>query len=174
MARRVKVGHPERQKEQTMTEPKPPKKRVVSKSEYVRHRITKAWWRTSGLVGIVSGVVIGVIFGMGQIWYMGSQLMNSTSGITSIVLGGLMVGLIVYMIASGLYLQGTEYWKKAGQLEDVELLKHANVGQLPAEETLLRASAEPTEGQEKVLLRAAMAGAETPPEQLLRPGNLTN
>jgi hypothetical protein len=43
------------------------------------------------------------------------------------------------------------------------------IEQLPAEETLLRASTEPTEGQEKVLLRAATGSAETPPEQLLRP-----
>jgi hypothetical protein len=165
MARRVKKHY---FKEATMTEPKPQKKRLVTLKEYLRNRATKVWLRSSGLVLIVSGVVVGVIFVLGQIWYALTEILKGTQDGVSIVIAGLLLACLFYMLAALLYDRGTWNWKRANQLEDVELLKHDNVGQLPAEDTLLRASTEPTQAQEKVLLRAATGAEETPPEQLLR------
>ncbi len=44
----------------------------------------------------------------------------------------------------------------------------ATISHLPAHDSLVRASSEPTQAQESVLLRAAAEGVETPPEQLVR------
>ena len=45
---------------------------------------------------------------------------------------------------------------------------HANTAHLPSGESLVRASSEPMQAQQAVLLRAAAEGQETPPEQLVR------
>ena len=44
-----------------------------------------------------------------------------------------------------------------------------NNAALPVQQTLVRASSEPTQEQQAVLLRAVAEGQETPPEQLVRP-----
>jgi hypothetical protein len=151
-----------------MTEGEKPKKRLVPFKAYLRNRAAKVWWRASGLVLIVSGIVVGGIFILGQIWFALRAILKGTPNGFSILIAGLLLAFLFYMLAALLYDRGTWNWKKANQIEDVELLKHDNVGQLPAEESLVRASAEPIEGQEKVLLRAATGAEETPPEQLLR------
>ena len=48
-------------------------------------------------------------------------------------------------------------------------LTRANTANLPAPNSLVRASVEPQQAQEAVLLRAAAEGVDTPPEQLVRP-----
>ncbi len=45
---------------------------------------------------------------------------------------------------------------------------NTNNADLPAHQTLVRASSEPLQAQEAVLLRAAAEGIETPPEELMR------
>ena len=45
---------------------------------------------------------------------------------------------------------------------------NTNNADLPAHQTLVRASSEPLQTQEAVLLRAATEGMETPPEEMLR------
>ncbi len=47
-------------------------------------------------------------------------------------------------------------------------LTNTNIGGLPDRQTLVRASEEPLQAQEGVLLRATAEGKETPPEQLVR------
>ena len=47
-------------------------------------------------------------------------------------------------------------------------LTRANTADLPAPDSLVRASSEPLQAQESVLLRAATEKGETPPEQLVR------
>jgi hypothetical protein len=80
-----------------------------------------------------------------------------------------LLALISGLISWGLFSAGQFVGETADKIEDVERLTFITADKLPAEETLVRASTEPTEGQEKVLLRAATGTAETPPEQLLRP-----
>ncbi len=50
----------------------------------------------------------------------------------------------------------------------------SNVGQLPAEETLVRAAFEPVEQQQSILLRAAFQNNTTPADQLMRPAVRSN
>ena len=47
-------------------------------------------------------------------------------------------------------------------------LTRANTADLPAPDSLVRASSEPMQAQEDVLLRAAATGNDTPPEEMLR------
>ena len=47
-------------------------------------------------------------------------------------------------------------------------LNRANAADLPAPDSLVRASSEPMQAQETVLLRAAEEGVDTPSEQLVR------
>ena len=47
-------------------------------------------------------------------------------------------------------------------------LTRANIGHLPAPDSLVRASAEPVQEQQSVLLRAATEGMERHEEQLVR------
>ena len=51
---------------------------------------------------------------------------------------------------------------------DAVPLTRTNIGDLPAPETLVRASQQPPQEQQTELLRAAIQGPDTPPEQLLR------
>ncbi len=57
---------------------------------------------------------------------------------------------------------------------DVVPLTRANTADLPAPESLVRASSEPRQEQEAVLLRAAARSVGTPPEQLVRPAEGRN
>ena len=56
----------------------------------------------------------------------------------------------------------------ASKKDAVVPLTRANTADLPAPDSLVRASSEPMQAQEAVLLRAAAEGQETPPEQLVR------
>jgi hypothetical protein len=150
-----------------MTEPKPPKKRVVTKRKYVRYLFEKTWLVLSSFVLAGLGVLIlgWVVKWIGQHF---SQLISWRGPVA-------FAQLVAFcLIARRLLRNASKRVKELGQIESVEPLTRNNTGHLPVEETLVRASTEPTTDQEKVLLRAATRGEETPPEQLLRAGNLPN
>jgi hypothetical protein len=63
---------------------------------------------------------------------------------------------------------GKSMYTRAGNMEPVTLITRHNIADLPAVETLVRASALPPSHQQSELLRAAPQGSETPPEELLR------
>ena len=58
--------------------------------------------------------------------------------------------------------------KKLKSLEKVVLIPYANTADLPADESLVRASQEPVQEQQSILLRPTMEADTSPPEQLLR------
>ena len=63
------------------------------------------------------------------------------------------------------------YWGKQKSWEMVHAIHpvdNANIADLPLVDSLVRASIEPLQAQERVLLRAATEGEETQAEQLLR------
>jgi hypothetical protein len=155
-----------------MTEPKPHKKRPVPLTEYLRNRAAKIGWKASGITLMLLSSAVGIIV----IWQvlLGLKVDASIAQKMAALQRGALLILIGYIGAFFIQKQGRVCTEKAKKIEEVELLKHANVGQLPVEETLVRASTEPTQEQEKVLLRAAMTSEDTPPEQLLRPGNPPN
>lgn len=132
-----------------MPEEKQPKKRLVPWKEYLRNRITK-----KGLVGLffVSTLILPIVIIFVSRWYEWGSLLFFGYLFWGIKL---LAKMMVY----------------AQKMEDVELLTSDKVGQLPAEETLVRASLEPTPEPEKVLLRAATSTEEIPQEQLLRPSS---
>jgi hypothetical protein len=146
MARRVKKHY---SKEATMTDPKPPKKRV-RKREFTLEQRRTMWNVTAGLLIILLSFVL-VVWGIFFTRWM------------PLVLTAIPVGFGFFYLWFGMRLAN-----RAKVREAVKLLTPQKASELPAEDTLLRASTEPTQAQEKVLLRAATSGAETPPEQLLR------
>lgn len=83
----------------------------------------------------------------------------------------MIIGLFLGLGTWGLIWGGNSLYRTYDEREEVAPHTRPKPEQLPAKEILLRASTEPTEEQEKVLLRAAMTSEDTPPEQLLRPGN---
>src|SRR5262249_39143860 len=70
--------------------------------------------------------------------------------------------------AWAMYTIGVAASRRAENLEPLVPPTRQNIELMPVEETLVRASQEPTEGEGKVLLRAATATDETKPEELLR------
>lgn len=153
-----------------MPQVKQPKKRLVTRQEYIYHRAAKASWRVSAIVLFV----IGIIATTGLLVFLFLPRYGSLNlyQLLERVLSGLV--LLLFGLPGGwwLFKRGMLHSEKAEQIEDVELLTHDTMRQLPAQETLVRASTEPTVKQEKVLLRATIAPEETPSEQLLRPGNV--
>ncbi len=57
---------------------------------------------------------------------------------------------------------------RAERIENIVLFTHANTADLPAPDSLVRASSEPLQAQEAVLLRAATEGQERHEDELLR------
>jgi hypothetical protein len=153
-------------KEATMTEPKPQKKRVVSKSEYAAHLARKTTFKTGSTMMSVGGGIIVTLALVGY-WVTLPILRDQPSWLTILFLLAwplICIAGVMWCIREGAALN-----KQAEEVEPLLPPTRHNIEQLPAEETLVRASTEPIHEQEKVLLRAATGAEETPPEQLLRP-----
>ena len=135
-----------------MPEVESPKKRLVPWKEYLLNRITK-----KGLSGLffVLAWVLPILF----------LYLNYNYQIVGLP-------LFFFYVVFGIHLLA-KMMVSAEQIEEVGLLTSEKIGQLLAEETLVRAATEPTPEPEKVLLRAATNTEETPPEQLLRPSSTT-
>ena len=78
----------------------------------------------------------------------------------SILIPGLVFGALLLWLAS------RTSWKTIRALQPIS---YANNADMPASESLVRASEQPIQEQQAVLLRAAMPGKETPTDQLVRP-----
>jgi hypothetical protein len=138
-----------------MTEPKPPKKRLVTPKEYLRLGVSKIGWTL---------LLLLMLFGLPLLMVLERYINLPLGYYGSMLLFPL--ALIVAMVVIPRI--GEQVALRVLEREDVELLTSDTANRLPAEETLVRASTEPTQAQEKVLLRAATGAEETPPEQLLR------
>jgi hypothetical protein len=146
------------------------KKRLVGPGEYVRNRFSKGRKTLSGVGHVLiasanlSLFVLLVSAGMVKPFRPDNVLDWFCLWMASGCI--LYAGLTVVSVS---FKHGISKFKEAAQVETVELLVLKKADQLPAEETLVRASAEPTQEHEKVLLRASLVSEDTPPEQLLRP-----
>jgi hypothetical protein len=158
-----------------MTEEEKPKKRVVSKSKYVAYLVKKtAFLGGSVLLGIGGLCSIALtILCVPLAYIIHSNPDSDFAGIKGEFARGLIIFMItLWVVVSSLLTMGAvAAGKKVKKMEPVLPPTRQNVEQLPAEDILVRASTEPIQEQEKVLLRAATGAEETPPEQLLRPGN---
>ena len=97
------------------------------------------------------------------------------------------IGLIPYafpigcltLISAGIVGLGTYYTFKVGnrifqsvyQIDPGVPFTRSNTAHLPAQESLVRASYEPFQEQQYILLRPALQNDTTPPEQLVRPAD---
>jgi excisionase family DNA binding protein len=144
----------------------PTRPRIVSKSRYLRYLSQKAALDGAGTLlfvfGIVGAAACVVLLFIDVWWSLGEPVDDDPRGL---------VGLPVCLLAGGLFVlmaqSGFRQMKKAERLEPLVPLTRQTADQLPAEQSLVRASSEPSE-QQAVLLRAAAGSPETAPEQLLR------
>jgi hypothetical protein len=145
------------------------RKRVVTKLEYVAYLAGKTTLNSGSFLLWCGGVllaVIAVLCGMITLYLLATP--NTWIG----ALGALFLTLILGG-GAWLFIQaGMGAGSIAEEMEPVLPPTRRNIEQLAAEETLVRASTEPTVEQKQVLLRAATGTDQTPPEQLLRPGTL--
>jgi hypothetical protein len=150
-----------------MTEPKPPTKRLVSPREYVGRKAGRAASFLGGglmaLIGTAGTIVCGLVFLVSLIFTFTMHFFALIGVVFAVIFG-------VFFIMMGII--GKQIIEEADDTNGIELLTARKAEALPAAETLVRASQEPTEGQEKVLLRAALTSDDTPPEQLLRAGKM--
>jgi hypothetical protein len=157
-----------------MNQPEKPKMRIVSKAKYVAHRGKKGLLGLSGLVLVIAAWLGGccgllICFWL-LIWGIIGVYYNPPIGIltTLIVLG---LGWLIVRLGTFFSHQGLEMIDNADRTDDVIPFTKANIAYIHAEESLLRASAEPVEAQSSTLLRAATTTNDAPAEQLLRPAN---
>ena len=140
-------------------------KRVVSKGAYAAAVGNKAALSSFG----VSMMFIG-FFGILSVCLIAVLLLFNRPALDTLLLLVLFVGVVG--TGSGVLVTiGMHSVQEAKQAETGIPFTRANIANLPAPESLVRASAEPVQAQESVLLRAAIQGHDTPPEQLMRAVN---
>jgi hypothetical protein len=140
-------------------------KRIVSKAEYaanVGNKLSLFAFGVGvmglGLVGILNAVSL-TILGLGEaIKYHDSDDIKIAA----------FVFLIVGGMSALIFWAGRKTVRKAKQIDIGVPRTRANTADLPAPESLVRASEEPVQEQEAVLLRAATQTQERHEEQLVR------
>ena len=138
-----------------MNQPPQTDKRIVSKGAYV-----KAQGKRLGLI-VAAGCVC--FWGVHVFWNTAPYTRHPANHAHHIFAGllGFLVFRFCWSISKGLY-------KEVKRIEPGVPLTRANIAALPAPDSLVRASAEPLQEQQAVLLRAATAGVERHEEQLVR------
>jgi hypothetical protein len=141
-------------------------KRIVSKGAYV-----KAQSKRIGMF-LLSSTPILITF---SILYAGFRFVHYQQHIHLGWFALLIVialyaagGLIIFAMMSEGVKQGAILFEEARRFDPGIPSHRANTADLPAPDSLVRASAEPAQ-EPQVLLRAATQEPETPPEELVRP-----
>ncbi len=117
--------------------------RIVSKGEYVKAQSKKAWAVTQAV-----GVVLGAVTVLGFLIHY--QILDSR-----------VFGPIAYIIAFAVFSFAGRQVRIIHAIEPVTPLTRANTGCLPAPDSLVRASQEPTQVQKDILLRAAVGDTQS-------------
>lgn len=142
-------------------------KEIVSKGEYVRRQASRGVTASMAVCLLVPAFAFAIwslfciflaiagLFSNALFPYLSLDSLGS-----AIILGG-----IAFLIFRG----SSILIKEARTLDPGIPFTRANTTNLPAEESLVRASAEPVELQQAVLLRAASQSDATPADLLLRP-----
>ncbi|MCW3094972.1 MAG: hypothetical protein JWL77_590 [Chthonomonadaceae bacterium] len=142
-----------------------PQKRLVSKGQYLK---------TLGDKG--ASYAAGVFYGLLGVPFLLISLFCFVIGLYGLFFSGfpseisivLFIAVISLILSMGAFWGCTSYFKRAQEIELVAPITRHNTDQLPAVETLVRASDAPPSHQQAELLRASPQGSETPPEELLR------
>ncbi len=141
-----------------------PRKRLVSKREYIKILRADISIFTSHLSIIVMLLGAGVFF-LWMAWGMVSSFLVLQSPWYAYLLPILCVGLSLLPLYIGLILM---LLVDTPNVKTVTFIASKTAPPISPEESLLRASDLPPSHQQAELLRAAGQGAETPPEELLR------
>jgi hypothetical protein len=141
------------------------KKRLVTLKDYLRYVMEKTMRFKAG--GMVATTGVFGLFAIPVITTFLLQSLLEESGTLPFWLGAGLIAFLAYF-APRMVRAGVDMVEEGRQLEPVAPLTRRNRNQLPDEEALVRASQEPTAGQEKILLRAAATVEESRPEELLR------
>lgn len=141
------------------------RKRVVSHEEYAVHLARKTTLET-GVVITSIGACVCLIFAL--IFCFAALVMFYQREEVDFAGAFLIVAIAMGAMSYGFFSLSYIVRDKSAKMEAVAPPTRHNIDLLPASETLVRAAQEPSEGQEKILLRAAIAPEETTPEELLR------
>jgi len=140
-----------------MDQPPKRKQRIVSKSQYVQ-----ALSKRLGLTSMGCGLMIlTYLCGVTAIFLISPQILGGLIGFAASMGFGL--------LACALGKWSFDSFRRAKTIDPGVPLTQKVVETLPAEESLVRASEEPTQTQQAILLRAATPDDSTPSEQLVRP-----
>ena len=140
-----------------------PEKPVVTWRKYLGYLGTKAVLVSAGSIIFLFGC-FGLLIGL--------LILNAPVGgkaVDAIMLflaGGFLFTISAYLISFC-----TRIVEKYKEMTPVKPIIPQSISRLPDKEALVRASQEPMEGQEKVLLRAATTIEETNSAELLRSGS---
>ena len=143
-----------------------PGKRIVSKGEYVGKCIERSAGTLIGSVFLLIAffsIVVAVCIGSYLLFIL--ILMNDSPN--NLFAWGFGMGM-VSILGYGSYVIGSRAIKRADHIEPGLPFTRANTANLPAPDSLVRASAEPLQAQQSVLLRAATETLERHEEELLR------
>ncbi len=145
-------------------------KRIVSRSEYARVQAKRAGQGILGAYIVLLSGMCGTVALVSSVYAVGTAV-SAMFKPDELALEKVWLW-VLFAVVSGagtLKLMHMGYGRihKAAE-NDVAPLTRANTADLPAPTSLVRASQEPTQAQEGILLRAAMEGQEKREEQLLR------
>ena len=142
-------------------------KRIVSKAEYARIQSLRLGMNVSSYcllfltLGCVAATCLPAMMII-QATYLGFL---GTRSFVMLFAGMLFAGSATFLCGKLLGACCT----KIEALEKVMPFTRATIAELPAPDSLVRASQEPVQEQQSILLRAAAEVGQTPAEQLLRP-----
>ena len=135
-------------------EPKTGKK-IVSKGAYVKTQIKKGFLWLKALCCLLTGFAI----------------LFKAVRVVHVLFSPRIDGLALFIYGVSCLFAAKKSVNQTRAMAHVVPLTRANTADLPAPDSLVRASEEPMQAQEAVLLRAAAQGMVTPPEQLVRAVN---
>lgn len=139
-------------------------KQIVSKGRYAVNLGSKLALTSFGVIVFLIGGFCFVctcgLFGMGLVRFKWSELPLLVFII--LFMGGLSVALLYF---------GVGAVKEAKETDSGLPLTRSNTADLPGADSLVRASSEPVQVQQTILLRAASEGSQTPSEELVRAVN---
>jgi hypothetical protein len=139
-------------------------KRIVSKGEYMRGVATVTRMHLEVIGAFCIGFFLA-LFSIGMLCASFFALFRRDLHTCGICLG---ISAIQAGMSYGIFDAASSIWKQSQQVDPGIPIHRVNTADLPAPDTLVRASAEPVQEQQTVLLRAATETQERHEEQLVR------
>ena len=141
-------------------------RRIVPKKAYARNLSQKAAVASTG-VGLLAISLLAMVMAVGILVALVSAVV---AHILPFELSLLLFACTAFLGSGGFFILhlGRRTIREAKEIEAGVPLTRANIGELPVRESLVRASDEPIQELQTVLLRAATSTDTTPVEQLVR------